>query len=102
MSEVLHHVHSAYEVVKTVGFELEATGENGGTQRFKMRIDVVKLQGEDGYAPMIWQIADAIGDVLMLHTAPSATPVRGNSPEEVVAAVLKSFASPPEPREPAA
>lgn len=101
MPEVLQHVHSSYEVVKTVGFELETT-DNGQTQRFKMRVDVVRLQDAADFAPMIWQIADQIGDVLMLHTAPTATPIRGNSPEEVVAAVLKSFASPPKPPEPAA
>ncbi len=84
-----------------MGFELETT-DNGETQRFKMRVDVVRLQGADDFAPMIWQIADQIGDVLMLHTAPAASTIRGGSPEEVVAAVLKSFASPPKPVEPAA
>ena len=97
MFDGFKNVHSPYEVVKTVGFDLETTSETGEPQKFKMRIDVVRILGDDDLAPMIWQVADVIGDVLMLHTAPAATTIRGSSPEEVVAAVLRSFEADPKP-----
>ncbi len=99
MFEGFEGVHSPYEVVKMVGFDWETTSESGERLKFKLRIDVVRFLGENDLAPMIWQIADAIGDVLLLHTAPTATAIRGATPDEVVAAVLGSFAAPPKPAE---
>ncbi len=91
------NIRSPYEVVKTVGFELDTINENGGEEKFKMRIDVVRFLQTGELAPMIWQLADAIGDVLLLHTAPTATDIRGKTVEEVIEAVLRSLTTPKPP-----
>ena len=83
------NVRQAYEVVKTVGFEWESSG-----QVFRLRVDVVRFVGAADFAPAIWQLADAIGDVLLLHTAPDKTSIRGSTPEEVIQAVVRSLEAP--------
>ncbi len=88
-------VRSPYEVVKSVGFDWETVDETGQTRVFTLRIDVVRFIGAIDYAPMVWQVAETIGDVLMMHTSPVKTPIRGATPDEVIAAVLDSFQKPP-------
>ncbi len=94
MLENAPNVHSPYEVVKSVGFDWETTSETGQPQIFTLRIDVVRFLGAQDYAPMVWQVADVIGDVLMMHTAPSKTAIRGGTPDEVIQAVLDSLEKP--------
>jgi hypothetical protein len=94
MFEQFKNIRAPYEVVKTVGFELETASEDGKTEKFKLRLDVIRFLEDGALAPVIWQVADTIGDVLMLHTPPGASPIRGETPEEVIAAVLRSFHQP--------
>ncbi len=82
-------IHSAYEVVKTVGFEMASTLESGETMNFAIRIDVVRFLGREELAPMIWQVAPGLGDALLLHTSPGASTIRGTNADEVIAAVLR-------------
>ncbi len=94
MLENTPNVRSPYEVVKSVGFDWESTGETGEKRIFTLRIDVVRFLGAEDYAPVVWQVADSIGDVLMMHTSASKTPIRGATPDEVIRAVLDSFQEP--------
>ncbi len=94
MLEDFPSVRSAYEVVKSVGFDWETSDESGNVQRFTMRVDVVRLLGEEDLAPMVWQVADQIGDVMLLHTRPENSAIRGKTVEEVVAGVIRLFESP--------
>jgi hypothetical protein len=91
MLENAPNVRSPYEVVKSVGFDWETAGEDGKPQTFTLRIDVVRFFGAQDYAPVIWQVADVIGDVLMMHTSASKTPIRAATPDEVIQAVLDSL-----------
>src|SRR5690242_21233447 len=86
MLDQFPNITSGYEVVKTVGFDWERDGH-----RFTLRVDVVRLMGDEDLAPMIWQVADAIGDVLLVHTRPEKSPIRAATPEEVIAAVIRSL-----------
>jgi hypothetical protein len=90
MFEQSEHVRSPYEVVKTVGFDLETTTD-AGRILFSLRVEVVRFIGAEDYAPMIWQVTREFGDALLLHTAPTASAIRGRTPEEVIEGVLKSF-----------
>ncbi len=94
MLENTPSIRMCYEVVKTVGFDWETTDETGQTQVFTLRIDAVRFLGTSDYAPVVWQVADTIGDVLMLHTSASKTSIRAASPDEAIQAFVNSLQKP--------
>jgi hypothetical protein len=94
MLENIPGIRMPYEVVKTIGFDWETTDETGQAHVFTLRIDAVRFLGTNDYAPVVWQVADTIGDVLMMHTSAGKTTIRGAGPDEVIQAFVDSLHRP--------
>jgi hypothetical protein len=89
----MQFIHNPYEVVKTVGFEVDGQVKSGAFKRIRYQLDVIRLFGSDEFTAVLWQLHDEMGNLLALSVEAGGAAVHCRTVDEVVEAVLKAMNS---------
>jgi hypothetical protein len=82
--------HNAYEVAKSIGFEIDTETKDGRRKRIAYRADIIRMLGSQQYTVMLWQVHGEMGNIVALSVEAGSSAIVAETVDEAVEQFLKA------------